>query len=118
MTITVPEALRKTADFFDANPDKRVTGELARTDSGRSVSPWDPEATCWCALGRFAVEAGELVPEKTDRVGYAYELISPLLKGVSLIDIFAANDRQPLPEHTQAVTDFLRTIATRLETPA
>jgi hypothetical protein len=48
------EALSATIADFKANPAMRIASVLARTDDGRVVSPTDPDATCFCALGRYA----------------------------------------------------------------
>lgn len=51
-------AMAKAADFFEANPDKRVTLNLAETEDGRVAWVDEPKACCFCALGRIAYECG------------------------------------------------------------
>jgi hypothetical protein len=67
----VLKAALETFDFFEKNPEKRISGTLAlrapREDddeySTRAVSPWDPEADCFCFMGKFARELGQLPEE-------------------------------------------------------
>lgn len=53
---TLLNAMAKAADFFEANPDKRIVDNLAETERGEVVQPSDPRACCFCALGRIAYE--------------------------------------------------------------
>lgn len=46
----VKKALIATADFFEKNPDRFVTGTYV-------TRPSDPNA-CYCSIGRFSVEIG------------------------------------------------------------
>ncbi len=46
-------------DWLEANPDKHIKNRLALSArGGPEVSPIDPSATCFCALGRIAKESG------------------------------------------------------------
>lgn len=51
-------AMAKAADFFEANPDKRIKLSLAETNDGLNVPVGNPHACCFCALGRIAYECG------------------------------------------------------------
>lgn len=44
--------------WLAANPDSHTEGDLATTADHHQVSTLDPRATCFCALGRYAVEIG------------------------------------------------------------
>lgn len=44
--------------WLAANPDKHAEVDLAYDAEMNVVSTLDPEATCFCALGRYAVEMG------------------------------------------------------------
>ncbi len=50
--------LHKALDWLDANPDKHISGTLAKDSEGHTVEPDAPEAQCWCVLGRMVVEGG------------------------------------------------------------
>lgn len=52
------DALNRTIDWLEAHPDNAITGHMATNKYGHSVRPHDPEATCFCMLGRLCVEAG------------------------------------------------------------
>jgi hypothetical protein len=64
-------ALKATLTFFTEHPEAKCNGELATTVEGYPTSPFEPNATCFCAIGRFAVEYGQL-PE--DRPTYDDDL--------------------------------------------
>lgn len=49
--------MERTIDWMDENPERAIMGALARTEDGRATDPRDPEATCFCFLGRLCVEA-------------------------------------------------------------
>jgi hypothetical protein len=51
-------AILAAADWLEANPDKHISGDLAQDADGNVVSPLDPEADCFCAMGRLIVESG------------------------------------------------------------
>lgn len=55
-------AIRRAADWLEANPDKHITCDLALDASGHATSPTGPEAVCFCALGRIAHEMGDVFP--------------------------------------------------------
>ncbi len=44
--------------WLAANPDKHAEADLAYDAEMNIVSTLDPEAECFCALGRYAVEIG------------------------------------------------------------
>jgi hypothetical protein len=48
--ITLRQLLVGVANLLD-DPAHWTTGALAKDASGHSVSPTDPKATCWCAIG-------------------------------------------------------------------
>jgi len=49
-TITLRQLLEGVAELL-AEPQHWTTGALAKDSAGRSVSPTDPTATCWCGIG-------------------------------------------------------------------
>jgi hypothetical protein len=84
------DAILRAADWLEANPDKHITGDLATTDLGTPVSPTSSRATCFCALGRIAKEAGVHVIPRIS--GY-----EPIQKAAGLTfdqssDIWSMND--------------------------
>lgn len=85
----VKGAVRRAADWLEANPENHVVGNLAVNASGRPTAPNGPGATCFCALGRIAREAKIDVP-----VGAGYDglrdFLAPLQIGVS--QIYGLND--------------------------
>jgi len=60
-------ALRNTAAWLAANPDKHISGRLAEDKNYNFIkSPFAPEAACFCAYGRMLVELDALgEPVKT-----------------------------------------------------
>jgi hypothetical protein len=104
-------AILAAADWLEANPDKHISVELARTADGGRCSPNASVATCFCALGRIAVEAGYEVPMYSraqmsnigDAVGLSHEQVST---------IWVANDSNPtVGKGSGAVIPLLRSIA-------
>lgn len=57
MNITNPDAARRALAWAKANPDKIVSGVLATNADGQRVTTRDPDATCFCLVGRIAHEA-------------------------------------------------------------
>jgi hypothetical protein len=58
MSVITREHITRALNWLAAHPDNHIGVELATNDRGSSRSTLDPEATCFCALGRIAVEAG------------------------------------------------------------
>lgn len=118
-------ALRAAAAFFEANPDKRVTGTFARDASGGHVTPRDPSATCWCALGRVLVELGQEAYDEAERRAYSPErrayspepfaVLEYLAPWHSTDLIWEHNDDRKLISETPEVVANLRKIADELE---
>jgi hypothetical protein len=52
--------LNATAKFFEQHPESWVQHFFASNHCGGELSPYDPEATCWCLTGRLIVEAAAL----------------------------------------------------------
>lgn len=44
--------------WLHRNPNKHISGDLAETADGFSCSTLDPDADCFCVLGRYANECG------------------------------------------------------------
>jgi hypothetical protein len=42
--------------WLEANRDRHITGTLAKDSNGYSCKPNDPDAQCFCALGRMSKE--------------------------------------------------------------
>jgi hypothetical protein len=53
------EAIRRAADWLEANPDKHMAAFYAANAAGDYVGPNHPDAECFCAIGRIAKECGE-----------------------------------------------------------
>lgn len=45
-------------DWLEANPEKQLTGMFAATADRRYVRHRDPDAACFCVLGRIAKDVG------------------------------------------------------------
>lgn len=117
----VAEALRKAADFLEANPDKRTTGFFARDEYGVICHPRSPKACSWCALGRFMVEMdGDLF--KTEQENPQGSLLFAPLREVmddsTSDEIWLHNDDRFEAERTPEVTAKMRKIADELEAQA
>lgn len=111
-------ALRAAAAFFEANPDKRVTGTFARDASGGYVIPRDPSATCWCALGRVLVELDQEAYDEAERRANSPEpfaVLEYLTPWHSTDLIGEHNDDRKLISETPEVVANLRKIADELE---
>lgn len=65
--VTRKAALLAAALFLEQNRTKHITGSFALNAQGHEVFPTDPEAECFCALGRYAKERG-LVPAEDQGV--------------------------------------------------
>lgn len=50
--------LYQTLAWLEAHPDKAIRGALAINAEGEGVRPQNPNAECFCFLGRLCVEAG------------------------------------------------------------
>lgn len=49
--------VEKAINWLEAHPDKHIAGSLAETADGYNIDPTDPDADCFCILGRIAKEA-------------------------------------------------------------
>lgn len=52
----IQQAAARTADWLEAHPENHIARSLAIDADGQIVLPSSPTATCFCALGRLAVE--------------------------------------------------------------
>lgn len=52
------QAIIDAADWLSANPERHIRGELAIDDKGLSCDVSNPNAQCFCAVGRVAHEYG------------------------------------------------------------
>ena len=50
------QLINRALDWLEANPDNHIIGMMASIDGEIATHPTDPNATCWCALGRIAYE--------------------------------------------------------------
>lgn len=60
MSITNDEKIaimNRTVDWLEANPDNAIRGAMAKDKHGNHCSPFDPRATCFCFVGRLALNA-------------------------------------------------------------
>ncbi len=85
--IDAKTAATRAAQFFRENPHQHITGELAQTADRQPTSTLDPEATCWCFLGRMAVEA------RIDAMCMA-DVAQPLGFPTRYNDVWHTNDSQ------------------------
>jgi len=92
MKTDLKTAALAAADWLEANRDKHITGDLAIDASGNDVRYNDPDADCFCALGRLGKELGL---EPSDE--YSYAELTRALAEVSIqpSEIFSENDRYP-----------------------
>lgn len=49
--------LHRTLDWLEAHPERAIRGAMAKDAEGDHCLPFDPEATCFCFVGRLSVEA-------------------------------------------------------------
>ena len=113
--ITLQQGLKAAADFFDAHPDKRTHGVLARDSMGFEVSPRSPRAACWCALGRLAKELdNEPEPECYYGTGALVGLFPSTLRSEA-DDLWVFNDSHRAPDLTPRITKRMRYLAEQLE---
>ena len=119
-----PAAMRRAADWLEANPDKHIAGHLADDKHRRPVpSPFDPRAACFCAYGRYMLELGEPA-----RIAYAHE--TPEAKnlgvyqfmlqsyGVDFQAVYSRNDRKDFINPaggSPKVIPYLRNLADQIE---
>lgn len=112
MTTKTPiEALAATIADFKADPKLRTTTELARNAAGRSVSPTDPTATCFCALGRYAFHRG-----LADLSVYAELDEDKSLGNITAHEVYVVNDRDET-EAGEKIIPHLESLLERLKTP-
>lgn len=120
-----PAALRRAADWLQANPDKHISGHLAEDAKHRPLpSPFDPKAECFCAFGRYMVELGEpariayehATPESRDLGVYQYIKQS---YGVDFTEVYTRNDRKDhdrdVRKASPHVIPYLRGLANLIE---
>ena len=53
----------RAADWLEANPTKHIRGALTRNDRGRPTRLTNPDATCFCAVGRLSYELNPATDE-------------------------------------------------------
>jgi len=117
--MNTPDALRAAADWLEANRDNHIQLRLSDTSD---ENPFNPEATCFCAYGRFVRELGEPAQQLFDNDdGNRYEKIEAQT-GVSFSRVYEVNDKDTdvvLPNGEEQgnadVIPFLRNLATELE---
>jgi len=113
-------ALRAAADRLEANRDKHIQ---LRLSDAPDESPFNPEATCFCAYGRFALELGEPIKQLFDNNdGNRYEKIEAQT-GISFSDVYNINDKDTdvmlangSEQGNADVIPYLRNLALSLET--
>ena len=88
LTPEIREAAARAADWLEANPDKQVRFKMAQNKYGDTVSTIDPEASCFCAVGRLA---HELELDVFDD----YSPLTDLLGEDQTRKIYRANDLEP-----------------------
>lgn len=102
----IRDAARKAAEWLLENRDKHIGGNLAMDASYTRVSPTDPSAVCFCAIGRLAKELDvggkPLAVEAT--------LVSRGLPQAQLDEIMRRNDRDTAGFRDQAGRDGARAL--------
>jgi len=92
----IADAARRAADWLEANPANHIARHLALDARGVEVRPTDPNATCFCAIGRLGKEL-ELNFEGAND----YKPIEDL--GIDYDTIIDANDEDSdMPIHPSA----------------
>ena len=86
--------MKRTLDWLERYPRRATHGSLAVDDDGFPVLPHNPQAVCYCYLGRLCVEANiklEMSPAGDAIIVNPLEnWLEPL--GVSTDQLIAAND--------------------------
>lgn len=107
------EALAQTIADFKDRPYLRIRGNFALNAHGRPVSPHAPDATCFCAIGRYVYHRGP-----TDMADGSFGI---LLAGELPItfnsEVWGPNDDDASPEGTKAIAALERILA-KMEAPA
>lgn len=53
---TLKQAIFAAADWLEGNQERHIKGSAAINAKGFNVDPTDPEAECFCAIGRIGKE--------------------------------------------------------------
>ena len=123
---TVRQAFLDAADWLEANPDRHIAGYLAADKQGARCTPLDPDAACFCGVGRVAKElnllGGASLYARLDAM--VSEVAPKLTENKSVADnIVGVNDTDPRKSRTtichvqpgnQRVIAHLRKVAKRL----
>lgn len=89
------EALAATIADFKADPKIRTRNDLAKDKFGWSVRVFDPEATCFCAIGLYSKHRGIDLGEQLDRTYYRQIIEDFNLPGASSVWGVNDDDRSP-----------------------
>lgn len=108
------DALLRTANWLEANPDKHIIGHCAETAGGITADVGDPAACCFCAVGRLAKELGVGL----DRIS-PFEEVQEVLTDEGLdiecATIYGVNDASWGRRGNPRVIILLRKLAENLE---
>ena len=63
------DAIIRALDWLEENPDKHIADSYALTKDGYVCDPNEPEADCFCVVGRIAHELGQEIFETEDQMG-------------------------------------------------
>lgn len=85
----VTTAIVKAIDFLDKNPERHIIGDLAIDSNGQDCDPNDPDAQCFCMLGRISHEL-DLDGYPFDRKKGAKDVAEQL--GIDQSTVFTIND--------------------------
>jgi hypothetical protein len=122
---TVKQALIAAADWLEANPERHTTSYLALDSQGRTCNPDDPDAQCFCGVGRVAKELGVTGTRVYDKVDEAINerlprrmIEKPPTEVIVRLNDQGGRDRQMVcnlarPASHEAVT-YLRKLAARI----
>jgi len=105
-TITLRQLLIGVADLL-AEPKHWTVGALAKDDTGRSVSPTDSSATCWCAIGATYKVYYDLTGTRAEHERLVLKIAQRLMQSASHLiagrRVETYNDGQPTPEFLQSL---------------
>lgn len=114
MSKTPKEALAATIADFKATPGLRCKTDFAQNAHGRPVSPFSPDAKCFCAIGRYVFHRGaEAAPE-----GRFNDTVRDELPITFARDVWGPNDYDNTEDGRENLANLERILAKMPEAPA
>lgn len=84
---TLAQAFLDAADWLENNRDRHIVGRAAVDSTGNLCEPSNPDAQCFCAIGRIAKEL------ELEKLGDNYEGVADLLPPwLTAGNIYGPND--------------------------